>query len=1173
MKSQTAIPKVKQARPPSLRRRVLDKVKHLSALTAVFLSAVAVQAQSTSNQFYWTGATNNQWNTISNWNFGPGNNVATTTPQGALDAERRVIFDALGNPLPQAQSIVLNSNVALTTASNMPVAFLVKGGAFSLDLNNFQLNARRLSTWDGVGESGSITFTNSSATPRTFTASLLDLASSNPAGATLNWGTLFGANVNSSINTLGLSTPTGSTYVVDFAGKSQSVQTLLLGAAARLGNVSFVNSDVTQSTFTYSNLNLASTENKGATPKISDLVNFGSNITVVKNPGTLTIGENGGINQFLDLDGQSYVFTNGIILGNPGANIGKVTFSNSGAPADLTFGTLTFGSTSAYGSTLNLGELFGPNITATQEVGNFRLTIQTTGGVDQNVDLNGKSFSFSESVGGITIGGGNQTTGKVFFTNSGAPATLSYSGLNFSDMSAYGNSLKYSELFGSGILAIQISAGGRFEVNKTAAGGITFDLEGNTMQFSNVTVGDWGENGAELRFGNSSASPATLNISQDFGIGLNGSHNNVVQLSEFFGENVQGEFNPNQANNASRMTVGSANGGRNNMVIVDNTNENRFRFLDVRVAGIDAPSNNKITIENDALLNIKSVGNAEVEINVFGDYYIDEANKTGNLLHVRNGGQLIFSPITGSRFTKIGTGSEFRVDNGGYFESSVSGIVEIAQNGRLLVDGPETFFILKGQYTVLGQAIFSNGAQLSGGAGFDIRSTGSVLVDGTEITVQGSTSGSSDSTIVAANGPITVEGGGSLVINTTSVSGAGRGIFSIGSASSLQIKDNSSVRTLHLGVVNGPIVVEEGSSFTFSGFAGNIPGGAPILGTARLALQNIIGAVTWGTGNGSVAHPDVNSGVYPVGGNARLILSGGNFNVRGTTGYLNLLPGSRLEGNGVFVSNNPVYSDGGAVIDPGNNDGANGTAGTIQFDSATQGINIPATATSGIRVVFDIFAADSYDRLLAPVFISNQTITYQLNLWSSDVQAGDEFPITSSVSNNANLLFDFSQSAPILAAEGLEWDTNQFAATGTLKVRTLGGNNNIANWRQTWFGSTANIGNGANSAIPANDGVENLLKFATNASTVNPTMPGVQPGNVMLSGQTITFTYTRNKEAIGLVNYQVKWSDTLTEDSWSTANVALAGVVDQGSTQLVTVTLPRGSSIHRYVRLEVEEIE
>ncbi|MBL9130637.1 MAG: choice-of-anchor D domain-containing protein, partial [Verrucomicrobiaceae bacterium] len=126
----------------------------------------------------------------------------------------------------------------------------------------------------------------------------------------------------------------------------------------------------------------------------------------------------------------------------------------------------------------------------------------------------------------------------------------------------------------------------------------------------------------------------------------------------------------------------------------------------------------------------------------------------------------------------------------------------------------------------------------------------------------------------------------------------------------------------------------------------------------------------------------------------------------------------------------------------------------------------------------------------------------------------------------------------------------------------------ITSWRQTHFGTTANTGTAADDADADNDGVPNLLEFATQGT---PGTPDEEPGEMApLDGSGfIYFTYTRNKQAMAEVSYQVEWIDDLLAPPWSSAGVVETITTDNGLVQTVTAAVPAGSTGERFIRLRV----
>lgn len=121
-------------------------------------------------------------------------------------------------------------------------------------------------------------------------------------------------------------------------------------------------------------------------------------------------------------------------------------------------------------------------------------------------------------------------------------------------------------------------------------------------------------------------------------------------------------------------------------------------------------------------------------------------------------------------------------------------------------------------------------------------------------------------------------------------------------------------------------------------------------------------------------------------------------------------------------------------------------------------------------------------------------------------------------------------------------------------------------WRNQYYGSIANSGDGADTAAPQFDGLANLLKFALG---MNPTVPGLQPVTFVKNGSTLEFSYPRSVEATVECTFIVEWSDTLMPGSWDTAGVNEQILSDNGTLQQVKATLPAGNPVRRFVRLRV----
>jgi hypothetical protein len=135
---------------------------------------------------------------------------------------------------------------------------------------------------------------------------------------------------------------------------------------------------------------------------------------------------------------------------------------------------------------------------------------------------------------------------------------------------------------------------------------------------------------------------------------------------------------------------------------------------------------------------------------------------------------------------------------------------------------------------------------------------------------------------------------------------------------------------------------------------------------------------------------------------------------------------------------------------------------------------------------------------------------------------------------------------------GMYWNSSQIQS-GILSV--LG---HPDSWRMQHFNTTAASGNAADLADPDGDGLVNLLEYATLS---DPMDSNAQAATLIKQGATMTFTYTKNPNAID-VTYIVEWSDSLS-GGWSSVDV-----VEQANGNQVTATIPATTAC-RFVRLRV----
>jgi uncharacterized repeat protein (TIGR01451 family) len=122
----------------------------------------------------------------------------------------------------------------------------------------------------------------------------------------------------------------------------------------------------------------------------------------------------------------------------------------------------------------------------------------------------------------------------------------------------------------------------------------------------------------------------------------------------------------------------------------------------------------------------------------------------------------------------------------------------------------------------------------------------------------------------------------------------------------------------------------------------------------------------------------------------------------------------------------------------------------------------------------------------------------------------------------------------------------------------------IQSWRLQWFGSTANSGPGADTAISTSDGMPNLLKYALGLNP--PTVAANNPVVGDISTGYLRLTLPKNPNATD-VSFHVEVSPDLVPASWSESGIT----IDQNTPTLlqVHVTTPVGSSPRNFIRLRV----
>ena len=462
----------------------------------------------------------------------------------------------------------------------------------------------------------------------------------------------------------------------------------------------------------------------------------------------------------------------------------------------------------------------------------------------------------------------------------------------------------------------------------------------------------------------------------------------------------------------------------------------------------------------------------------------------------------------------------------------------------------------------LGSLTLANHAGLSGAIALN---GGTLVTNGTgslgtgNITTGAGTIWNNNAAVTLAGsltGPVTITNTGAFTINgncsaftgsfTHDSSTASTGLNAATATSANATYHIASTQGSAQGIVvagNGDYILEMGA---LSGVTGSLlRGGLSATGntTLRIGHRNtnsiFLGSINNGT-NKILSLTKTGTGTLTLGGSNNYTgptqITGGVLAINGSHGNSTITVASGGTLSGVGTLNGVTTVQSGGIVSPG--DGV----GTL---TAQQQVTLQAGST--LRIELDP-STDSADKLVV-----NGTLQRGGTLLVSKLAGDVSFGKTYTLFQATNLTGSFSTvTLPSLPA-GMYWNSSQIQS-GILSV--LG---HPESWRMQYFNTTTANGNAADLADPDGDGLVNLLEYATLS---NPTSSNAQAATLIKQGATMTFTYTKNPNAID-VTYIVEWSDSLT-GQWSTA-----GVVEAIDGNQVTATMPASSS-SRFARLRVQ---
>jgi fibronectin-binding autotransporter adhesin len=294
------------------------------------------------------------------------------------------------------------------------------------------------------------------------------------------------------------------------------------------------------------------------------------------------------------------------------------------------------------------------------------------------------------------------------------------------------------------------------------------------------------------------------------------------------------------------------------------------------------------------------------------------------------------------------------------------------------------------------------------------------------------------------------------------------------------------------------------------------------------------------------------------------LVNAGTLNLLGSLGGTDLtVNAATLAGNGTLLTGTSGLTlNAGAVLAPGN-----AGPGTLTVDVAGSTLNLTnaVTPAASAALVFELDTPLSSDR----VALTGGALSI-----GSGVLGMDDFSFSPTPNLTAGVYVLFEGDTAItgtLAANTtgtLPGFTTSLAksADGTDLILTLTGTSGIPTWRQTHFGSTANVGDGANDADPDKDGLPNLVEYLMGTIPVSSAssqaiLTGPEAGNLFLQ-------YSRSKTAANDVTAVVEASTDLL--SWSSTGVSEQTLSDDGTTQVIKASISNALPA-RFLRLRVAE--
>jgi len=198
--------------------------------------------------------------------------------------------------------------------------------------------------------------------------------------------------------------------------------------------------------------------------------------------------------------------------------------------------------------------------------------------------------------------------------------------------------------------------------------------------------------------------------------------------------------------------------------------------------------------------------------------------------------------------------------------------------------------------------------------------------------------------------------------------------------------------------------------------------------------------------------------------------------------------------------------------------GGGGAAGTLTLSGGL-------TLNNGAVLNLDLAGTATSDKLaVSGTFAASGTTTINLTALGNFAGSGT-YPLITGASGISAGSFTVGATPP-----GYVGTLGASSGTLNLTVRTV-----QENWRLTYFGTTANSGNAADTADPDGDGLTNAQEFA--AGTVPNDPASALRASIAISGSNLVVSFP----TVSGKSYRVERSDTLANGSWTTLSDNIAG--------------------------------